>query len=146
MAEKLRAPHRPERAAVRKKRGFSLVDLLVAFTIFSMALLATLTIFPASMQSIRKARMNTMATHLAQSALESVFNQSFATIANSAGSTTMTSTLNGSQETVTFTTTITVNSLSSDLKDVSVRVSWSEDAAGSLSHNVTLETYVVNKG
>lgn len=157
----------------RRRKGFSLIDLLVAFTVFSVALMGILTIFPSSMRSIRKARINSVVTHLAQQGLENAYNLAFdsglAPSANtgsppSAGppgkiytnggtagynyywlsTVSLTTTINGSQETTDYyvNTTVTVNGAS--LVDYDVVVYWYDPVAtNNASFTITYNTKAI---
>ncbi len=128
-----------------RSRGFSLLDLLVAFTVFSVALLVALTIFPSSMQSVRKSHYYLMASHLGQAQMEETIDLPFSNInvGTTSNTTTLVSTVNGSQASIAFTSTLTVTSVSVNLKDVLCVTSWQETVGGP-THSLTLETLVAN--
>lgn len=183
----------------RERGGFSLIDLLVAFTIFSIALMGVLTIFPTSMKSIRMARINIMATHLAQQGLENAFNLSFNAgdintlnpcnctnpstshaasthtgsppsngppsyiytggTYNWTSQTVLTTTVNGTQEAITYYTATTVTVINSNLVDYDIVVYWYDSVATNntnftityngasvtMNHSYTMEAQICNK-
>lgn len=144
-----------ERLAVRRthprKRGFSLIELLIGLSIFATAFLMILGIFPSSMRALHQGRQIMLATHYAQFQMETFMaGKSFSSLA--VGTTnptdqTLLSMVNGSPEILTFHTDIIVSSVTSSLKDVRCQVSWQESIPGqttSITRYVNLETMVAN--
>lgn len=128
----------------RRRRGFSLIDLLIAFTVFSIAIVSALTIFPTTMKAIRKARLKVMATHMSQAAIESVVNNNFSAIVSSGPTpTVLTTIVNGSSESITYNTTINVTTVvANSLVDVVVVVSWTDNG---VAQSITNETLIAAK-
>jgi prepilin-type N-terminal cleavage/methylation domain-containing protein len=132
-------------------RGFSLIELLLGLTIFTTAFLMILGIFPSSMKALHQGRQILLATHVAQSQLETYMaGKGFGDLAvgtYTPSSPTILSTVNGSPEVMSYSTQIVVSVVSSDLKDVRCLVTWQESIPGqttSLVRYVSLETMVAN--
>lgn len=63
-----------------RRSGLSLVEILIAMTVFISAFLALLSVFPLALASIRQARETNMATFLAEQAIESIRGANYSTI------------------------------------------------------------------
>lgn len=108
-----------------RRRGFSLVELLVALTIFTAGYLAVIGLFPTCARSVHQARVIMLATHVAQAHLENAINRANgAAVAESSGTEDVLSAVNGSTETLSFTWQVSATTLnaSSGLQDVRCQV------------------------
>jgi prepilin-type N-terminal cleavage/methylation domain-containing protein len=140
---------RPRNSARRK--GFSLIELLLGLTIFSTAFIMILAVFPTSVKAMHQGRQVLLATHIAQGQMETFLNgKTFATLADGSYTPTtpsMISMVNGQTEVMSFTTQIVVSTVSANLKDVRCQVTWQESIPGqitSMVRYVNLETMVAN--
>ena len=117
-------------------RGFSLVEVLVAAGIFTIAVLAMVGMWSLQARSIDLARNVLAATTLCEHELESTLAQGFTGAVTRSGTQTLSTLVNGVAVQRSFAYTVTVTLLGSSLKDVVVRVQWSE---GGATHEVALE-------
>jgi type II secretory pathway pseudopilin PulG len=131
----------------QRPKGFSVLEILIAFTVFSVAVVYSLSIFPMSFQALRKARMNLMANALAQAAMEQNARQNFANVVSGTTSTSLTSTVNGDTETWTFNTIVTATpypSTSTTCKDVLIQVQWTDPGSQKTTTLCTSEAFVAD--
>ena len=129
-----------------RSRGFGLVDTLVGFALLITGFFFCMNLIPVSERGVRAARSNVLATHFAGSQLEMTRALSFDTIVSSTPSPmTLTVVVNGSTQGVVFTPTITVTTISQNLKDVACTVTWKDEVNSGLTRRVFLETLVVKR-
>ncbi len=116
--------------ARRKQGGMSLVEVLVAMTVFVVAYLELLGTFPLSQRANHLARTTALATEIGQNEIDQTISRGFNSMSSSSGQSSLISTINGSQEVLTFNYTLTVSPVpdNSNLKDVWCRVQWYEGA------------------
>jgi len=141
---------------VRTKRrgGFSLIEIMFATLIFTVAYLAIIGIFPTCARAVHEARVVMLATHIAQQQLENTVSitTGFSGITGGSGQVTLISVVNGATETLTFNWQITVTNPGGDtnLKDVRCQVYWVPSGSymivgpSSVSKSVNMETMVAN--
>lgn len=115
---------------MRKTRGFSLAEVLIATSITAVAFLAIVSMFPTSYTNVRQAGEKTTALALAQQRIEWLRNQPFTAAALAAGTTT--ETLTGNYAGYTRTTTTQDNTPVSNVKQVTVTVTGSSGRTVSL--------------
>lgn len=140
--------------ARRRRKGFSLIELLLGLTIFTTAFLFILGIFPSAMKAMHQGRQILLATHVAQREMEAFLGQyrTFSSLTDGTHTPTeatpsLISLVNGNTEVMSFTTSIIVSSVNADLKDVRCQVTWQESIPGqvtSIVRYVNLETMVAN--
>jgi len=63
----------------RRRRGFLLIELMIAMFVFTVAFLALLGTFPSSIASVNQARDEVYMTHIARQQLEYVLSKPFTT-------------------------------------------------------------------
>ena len=63
-----------------RRRGISLFEQLLAVVVLGESILMVLNLFPISVQAARKARIDLLATHHAQSSMEIYVHQSLASL------------------------------------------------------------------
>ena len=123
------------------REGFSLLELLVALAIFATAFLMLLGIFPTSSAALHQSRTYTLATHVSEQVIEQyVTSQTFDHVVNRTSGTndpitglpdvpyTLVSTVNGSQQVVTFSWQIVVSTVDTNLKSARCLVWWNDCA------------------
>ena len=134
MARKSRTSRLPE---IGEMRGFTLIEVLVTALLLTIGLLGTLGLATGIIRGNFFSKNVTSATAIAQSQLEAVQNRGYvnATTTNfpSAAATVSMGSVSFSR-----TTTITDNSPSSNMKTVSVTVSWNE--TNNAARSVSLQT------
>lgn len=130
------------RARIRRvlsphQHGFSLIELMFALAVFATAFLMMLGIFPASSSALHQSRSYTLATHVGEQVIEQhVTAQTFANVVNRTSGTndpitgqpnspiTLVTTVNGSQQVLTFNWQIVVTPVTSDLKSARCQIWW----------------------
>ncbi len=126
----------------RRARGFSLVEILVAFFLLGVAIIVTLSILSGSARAEHGSRLDLAAALAAQAGLDQEVRLPFASVASVPLSTsTVSFGQRGEEEKVVLSTVVTVSSVSSTCKDVVVTVTWTDDGR---ARNYTLETLVSN--
>jgi prepilin-type N-terminal cleavage/methylation domain-containing protein len=102
------------------KKGFSLIELMVAVIILAIAVLGIFLAFSSGWMGMANARDRTVATNFAREAMENVKNMDFDSVTN----------VNlGTAESVgaKFTRVITVNTESDNLKEINTKVFWTNN-------------------
>ncbi|MCD4786157.1 MAG: prepilin-type N-terminal cleavage/methylation domain-containing protein [Candidatus Eremiobacteraeota bacterium] len=137
-----------------KQRGFSLIELLIALTIFAVSLLAIYGTFPVAMQAITKAEKNFLANQVATQEIEFLKTLQWDELSmdndeiNERPPTVVTSTINGVTHNTTFNSIIRIDPLTEDpdnIKVVRVQVSWVIGSSrGDKFYYVQLETMLNN--
>ncbi|HXG51455.1 MAG TPA: prepilin-type N-terminal cleavage/methylation domain-containing protein [candidate division Zixibacteria bacterium] len=120
-----------------RQAGFTLIELLVALAVLSIGMLGTASLTVSVIQGNFFSKNVTSATAIAQTQLEAVQNKGYTgtTTANfPAGAQTVT--MDGMS--FSRTTTITDNSPATNMKTVTVNVSWVE--GNNVSRSITLQT------
>lgn len=114
--------------------GLSLVEILIAMTVFISAFLALLSVFPQALHSIRQARETNLATFLAEQAIENIRAANYSTINVSVPpapvNTVVNVTSNNQTTTQSYTTTVNYAAGPSGFGNstvATVLVSWSSD-------------------
>lgn len=114
-----------------RSSGFSLVEVLIATTVFSVAFLALIGLFPTTQRTSRQAQYQLLANHVAEAQMEATIYAPFDSVASTSPQTqVMTTTTNGAQQVWSFTWQITVTPNiggNASLKDVRCRVTWTDD-------------------
>ncbi len=105
---------------MRKERGFSLLEVLVAVSILAVAILAAASMFPTAYTNMNRSGVDTVAVTLAQQRFEWLRNQAYTAAALAAGTTTESS-ISGYSG-YSRTTLIQDNSPISGLKRITVTV------------------------
>lgn len=129
---------------VKWRRALSLVEVLIAMSIFITAFMSLLGIFPASLNTIRQARELEAGTFLAERALESCRSTDFAALGVSQPNPnprtdTIVSRCNDQLSSLQYVTTVSVlplPSASPTSKQVTVQVSWVSGGLGSNGGNL----------
>lgn len=123
-------------------RGFSVLEVVVAATLFTISVLALFGVFPLSARAVRQAEERNLASHLANNRLVLARSSSFVSlISRSPENVTVDFVHQGSTHTQVFEVEQVVNSLTPKLKNIVVWVRWSSD---SRSQELQLETQVAD--
>ena len=123
-------------------KGFSLLEVLVAFTILALALLGMASVFPAGHAYIKESGNITKASFIAQSVIEEYRRKNFNQVINGTGTINQTDIFNSNSSTLTYTYTVTVSTIATDYKSISVFVTWPGNVG---ARNVTLSSTIYNK-
>lgn len=127
-----------------RRRGFTIVDVIVGCALIALSLFFMLSGLPTAEQRLLAARNNSIATHLARAQMESARTTAFASLVSSSpAAVTVNNVVNGSAQSIVFTPTITVTSVSADLKSLSCKVTWKDRSSGP-ARSVVLETLIRN--
>jgi type IV pilus assembly protein PilV len=114
------------RSAISGKRGFTLIEVLVAILFLVIGLLGLLSLTTTVIKGNAFSKMTTMATTLAKAKLEDVKSQSYTDVATSTDYATSSGTVSGSSSGALYTRTCTVtgDSPAANMKTISVQVTW----------------------
>ena len=122
------------------RSGFTLVEVLVALTIFAIALLGLVSLLTTTIQANAQARRMTAATNLAQDRLEEIRNMAYAAITSGSDSGQLTETGGTGGTGAIYTRSWTVaGGPAPNTKQVTVTVTWTDQT----SRQVQLQTIVV---
>jgi type IV pilus assembly protein PilV len=127
------------------QRGFTLIELFIAIVVLTIGLLGTAALTTGVVRGNLSAKNMTTATAIAQSCFEENRRVGYASAgavpaggSNSCVSGNATVTVNG----LAFTRTLAIDASVSDIKTLTVTVSWSEGATGTKS--ITLKTILAS--
>lgn len=130
-------------------RGFSLVEILVALSVFALFAVALTSTLSSTSRQARHAANTERAAVLAEEALEASRNVRDADFANLTDGTFGLATtssqwsFNGSSDTKgIFTRAVTVSTISENQKKVDTTISWADQVSG--SNSLTMSTYLTN--
>lgn len=127
---------------MRKHRGFSLIEILVAAVVFTGATLMVLSIFPATGKLSQQAQCVMIATNLAELELEESLATDYDSLAGRTETHTMACNRDGATHRIDYTVEITVADVSGGgLRHVTARTSWTYEGE---TRNVYLESYVAD--
>jgi len=112
----------------RRARGFSLVELLFAMTLFVIGFLGVLALFTTGFGAVTHSKNVTYASHIAESQIEKIRFKDYADIASQPRTALKgTATVNGNAVSTTFYRTLTVTpNVDDTIKTVVVQVVWEE--------------------
>jgi general secretion pathway protein I len=113
------------------KKGFTLLEIVIALAIFAIGLVGLLSLFPVGFQSAKKASDLTQATIYAQEKMEELKQSDFDSISDSSG------TFSDSR----FSWDLATSSVSTGLKKLELTVSWTERGK---NYNEEFVTYVAD--
>jgi Tfp pilus assembly protein PilV len=123
-------------------RGFSVLEVVVAATLFTISVLALFGVFPLSARAVRQAEERNLASHLANNRLVLARSSSFGSLGSrSPENVTVDFIHQGATHTQIFEVEQVVNSLSPKLKNVAALVRWSSD---NRNQELQLETQVAD--
>lgn len=122
---------------MNKRRGFSLLEVLLAAGLVSCLVVALTGVWPAYARAAEQNRSYLAADFLARQEMEYAINQGYSAVANRTSDVTVRSVLAGKGVAVEFHLDTSVTAPNPDLKAVAVRVSWKY---GGLNREVRCET------
>jgi type IV pilus assembly protein PilV len=117
--------------------GFTLIEVFIAIVLLTVGLLGTAALTTGVIRGNEASRNITTATAIAQSCLEENRRVGY-TNAGAGSSSCLAGNANVTQGGVTFARTLTIDTSVTNIKTLTVAVSWSEGAVGSKS--ITLKT------
>lgn len=114
-----------------RRAGFSLIEVLIATAVFSVAFLALIGLFPTTQRTSRQAQYQLLANHVGETQMEQTLYAPFDSIVSTSPQTqVLTTQTNGTQQVWSFTYQLTVTpnaNGNANLKDVRCRVTWNDD-------------------
>ena len=132
---------KPSRQSLSDQRGFTLIELFIAIVVLTVGLLGTAALTTGVVRGNLSAKNMTSATAIAQSCFEENRRVGYSSAgavpaggSNSCVSGNATVTVNG----LAFTRTLAIDASVSNIKTLTVTVSWSEGAVGTKS--ISLKT------
>lgn len=129
---------------VGRRRGFTVIEMLVAIAFFATFYIIIMEVWPLSARSVLQAKNALLASHVAEQEMEYAIYQGYNAVSNRSGTYQLTSTINGVVQSSAIRYRVTVTPNTSDTKDVQVRVDWSDPAAlpsaPQVGRNIQLET------
>ena len=134
-----------------KRPGFTLLELLIALSLFSIGMLTILEIFPVNRRFLTQSAQTTQASFLAQEEIESIRGLDYAslTVGTFEPTHTLGASTSDSLNTFSRQTTISyidgnhqVTAINAGLKQVNVTVTWQERT---INRQYLLSTYVYDK-
>lgn len=125
-----------------RSRGLTVIETLIAATVFLTAIVVLVGLFPSSARAVRQAQGQVLATHYAERELEISRATSFDTLADRTNSYTLTVENNGASEELTFNTSVTVSNVRPGLKRIAVRVDWL--GTDYFNRSLEMETYAAD--
>lgn len=108
----------------KAQRGFNLLEILISFTILSLALLGIASVFPSGHAFIKHSGNITKAAFVAQSVMEEYRRKPWAQAVSGSGSITIPDTFNDNTGSTPFTYNVTVTNIAGNYKGVTVQVTW----------------------
>lgn len=121
----------------RSRAGVTLIEVLVAAGLLVFTVIGLIGVFPLQARALALGRAQVAAAAIAERELEAAVGAGYAAAAARSGTDTITSTVNGVSVSTVLESRTSVTTLTSQLKDVVVQVTWNE---GGMSRVVTLET------
>jgi prepilin-type N-terminal cleavage/methylation domain-containing protein len=122
---------------VMNQAGFTLIEVFIAIVLLTVGLLGTAALTTGVIRGNEASRNITTATAIAQSCLEENRRVGY-TNAGAGSSSCLAGNANVTQGGVTFARTLTIDTSVTNIKTLTVAVSWSEGAVGTKS--ITLKT------
>lgn len=125
---------------LRSLRGLTIIETIIAVTLFTVALVAIMGLYPVSSRAARQAQGQLLATHLAERELELTRSMDFDAVASRNENYQLEIELNGVKNTLEFEVSVDVSEVRPGLKEVKAEVSWL--GIDSYNKKLELETYV----
>lgn len=123
-----------------RSRGLTVVETLVAVSIFAVAIVAMIGVYPASVRALRQAHGQLMAANLAEKELEFSRAMQYDAVETRDKDYQLTLETNGVPTTVEFETQTRVSEIREGLKRVAVTVRW--QGTDRMNRSLEMETYV----
>ena len=120
-------------------RGLTVIETLIAATLFLTAVVVMVGLYPASARATRQAQGHLLATNLAERELEISRASHFDSLENRSNSYTLSVENNGAQEDLQFDTEVTVSDVRPGLRRVAVAVRW--QGTDYFNRRIEMETY-----
>lgn len=128
---------------MKKLSGYTLIEVLISMFFLAFCVLFIISIFPTATTALKQAENIEIASNLAHHCLESVNQTAFASISNYSGSYFYNGYYGGVNYTQNFIYNVTANTVSPNLKDILINITWSEK--GKPSQSLKAETIIFNK-
>jgi Tfp pilus assembly protein PilV len=124
----------------RGSRGLTVIETLIAATLFLTSVVVLVGLYPASARATRQSQGHLMATFLAERELEFARGRGYDTLTDYSETYDLNVSNNGVSHDINFTTTVTVVDVRDGLKSVTVSVDYL--APDKFNRQLKMETYV----
>lgn len=124
----------------RKSSGLTVIETLIAATLFLTAIIVIVGLYPASARAARQAQGHLIAVNLAEKELEFSRGTGFDYLENYSKTEDLVVENNGAKQTITFNTQVEVTDVRPGLKSVKVTVEYV--ARDNFTRQLIMETYV----
>lgn len=111
---------------IKSRKGFSLIETLIAMYLLLICVFFIISVFPASTLTNKAMENLILASTLARNKLEGLRTMNFDSILSFSGTSIYSGVKNGVNYAQDFSYNITVSSLNSNLKDILITVTWEE--------------------
>ncbi len=122
------------------KKGFSLIEVMVTFSLIVLMIISIFSVFPQSRKGLAHAEARANAAYLGRSLLDNQRSLGFDYLTSLTGATTYIGQNNGALFTQIYTYQVNLQNIDTDKKQLWVTVSWNDQSG---SCQLTLETLVV---
>ncbi|MDQ7826188.1 MAG: type II secretion system protein [Candidatus Eremiobacteraeota bacterium] len=128
---------------MKKEKGFTLTETIVAFALVLIAALVILTSFSSGRKGLQKSEQRVHAAYLGKSLLDSMRSGGFDSIVPSSGTMVFRGINNGAPYSESFSYSTFVQSVDADKKLLWAEITW-KDSTG--TRKLVMETIIVRKG
>ncbi len=123
-----------------RPRGLTIIEMLIAATVFIVAIVTLIGIFPVSARSAQQSHAHLVATNLAEKELELSRAMDFLAVADRDKTYRLHQESGGFAREEIYQVTVRVREIRSGLKSVLVTVKWDQDK--NIPRNLSMETFV----
>jgi prepilin-type N-terminal cleavage/methylation domain-containing protein len=129
---------------MRNKRGFSLLEILIALALMLVGIVGTMLIFPAALRSAKVAGNLTRATILGEKLIEDIKKDGYPAVTASGWTQFTTSTATGDDTDFWWEKDVTATGVS-NLRQVEIKIGWDDRGTSHTSNYLSFITYAADK-